>query len=297
MIFDHRNFSNKSKIVIKEAEELAKTYNNGEVEPRLLLEAIFRECRDMCIDILGDSKFAEFSFVSNQEKSLYDRSEGYVDITFPDATISILLKASYLALSNHNSRTSPIFILQSLVEECTEIADVLNNLNINQIDIQSSIKQYIGVHSPYGPIDYFECLLQSERYFPPLIVSWGYDVCSDPNLTDYQKGYLMNALEEYMESGMLRNFTFKEKELLAKLDEKHHHIGLFVRRIKLEMKLPVRPLREGKLAGGEYLFNMDSEQLNESYKSNIKIPDDVLKEKLERLKAKLLGEMDDKKDN
>lgn len=63
---------------------------------------------------------------------------------------------------------------------------------------------------------------------------FGFDVANDPNLNDYQKGYLIHALEEYCSSNFKRPFSKCEKNLIAKLHESYHIRGL-VRKIKSEI--------------------------------------------------------------
>lgn len=65
---------------------------------------------------------------------------------------------------------------------------------------------------------------------------WGYDVANDSNLTDYQKGYLIHALEEYCNSNFQRPFTLGEKKLIARLNESYH-IANLVAQIKKELEL------------------------------------------------------------
>lgn len=66
---------------------------------------------------------------------------------------------------------------------------------------------------------------------------FGFDVASDNNLSDYEKGYLIHALEEYCNSNFTRKFTHSEKIIIAKLDEKLYHIGNLVCKVKNELKL------------------------------------------------------------
>lgn len=64
---------------------------------------------------------------------------------------------------------------------------------------------------------------------------YGYDVANDPNLDDFQKGYLIHALEEYCNSNYRRPFSESEKKLLIKLSGSYH-IGGLVADVKSEMK-------------------------------------------------------------
>ena len=66
---------------------------------------------------------------------------------------------------------------------------------------------------------------------------WGYDVANDNNLTEYEQGYLIHALEEYCQSDYTREFSLGEKRLIAKLRENNYHIGMLVRNIKEELNL------------------------------------------------------------
>ena len=66
---------------------------------------------------------------------------------------------------------------------------------------------------------------------------YGFDVTNDSNLTEYEKGYLIHALEDYCRSYCKRPFSPYEKGLIAKLNDSYH-IGGLVARIKEELKEP-----------------------------------------------------------
>lgn len=97
---------------------------------------------------------------------------------------------------------------------------------------------------------------------------YGYDVANDPNLDDFQKGYLIHALEEYCNSNYRRAFRESEKKLLIKL-ENSYHIGGIVERIKSEMN------------NDEVIENPKPRRLG----------DEELAKKREALKKKLRGEI------
>ena len=86
-------------------------------------------------------------------------------------------------------------------------------------------------------IDSSQLLAEASEYFRKmnLMRGWGFDIMHDSNLTDFQKGYLIHALEDYCESNSEKSLSQKTKQLIAKLNDAHYHIGKLVRQIKSEL--------------------------------------------------------------
>ena len=86
-------------------------------------------------------------------------------------------------------------------------------------------------------IDPSQLVAEASEYFRKmnLMRGWGFDIMHDSNLTDFEKGYLIHALEDYCESNSKKSHSLKTKQLIAKLDDAHYHIGRLVRQIKSEL--------------------------------------------------------------
>ncbi len=86
-------------------------------------------------------------------------------------------------------------------------------------------------------IDSSQLVAEASEYFRKmnLMRGWGFDIMHDSNLSDFEKSYLIHALEDYCESNSEKSLSQKTKQLIAKLDDAHYHIGRLVRQIKSEL--------------------------------------------------------------
>lgn len=230
MDYNLMNFSEESRLIIKKAKSLSKECGYGVVEPEVLFVALYNLEKSFCNEILQLMHINTNEFLSRMSSCLQNiehipNDEQY----FSKSTTLVLLKSSYLALQNDVYSTYPEFIFQALFEESNSIKDILHSLR-NNVSASDAVASYRQSHPRSSSI--------TELHFrPDPMQGWGFDVANDNNLTEYEKGYLIHALEEYCRTDYTREFSLGEKRLIAKLSENNYHIGLFVCRIKEELNL------------------------------------------------------------
>lgn len=231
MDYNLKNFSEESRQIIIKAKTLSKECGYGVIEPEVLFVALYNLERTLCNEIFHLMHVDTNDFLSRiglclQNIAHIPNDEQY----FSRSSTLVLLKSSYIALQNDVYSTYPEFILQALIEECNSIKDTLHRLH-NNISVSHAVASYRQSH-PRSLSSVTELIFR-----PDLMQGWGYDVANDNNLTEYEQGYLIHALEEYCQSDYTREFSLGEKRLIAKLRENNYHIGMLVRNIKEELNL------------------------------------------------------------
>lgn len=273
MKIEYSNYSRDSRSIIYCAEVMAEERNTP-IDSVILFMALCEKCKFLCSEVLSQLSTSLASFIAEIEKTITISDDtNTTPSSFTDEAVLVLIKASYNALSNHVPKTLPIHILQAIYDENKTIQDVFLQFGISKINLSRSIEQYSRTH-PYS--------WQSEINLDSRMSGYGFDVCNDPNISEFQAGYLINALEAYCDSGYLRNFTIKEKRLLSKLSDGHYHIGGLVSRAKKELSSVNLPENKSLLGSNQRSITQTESQHPLSKEA-------IEKRKL--LKAQLLGKL------
>ena len=268
MKIEYSNFSEESRRVLYSARIMAEKRNGIPIDSVILILALCEKSESLCYEVFSQLNISVSSFIAEIEKQMISNDINSIPCTYTDEAVLVLIKASYNALSKHIPVVLPIHILQAIFEDNKIIQEVLLQYGINKTDLSNSIEQYSRAH-PYS--------WQSVISLDSRMSGYGYDVCNDKNISEFQAGYLINALEAYCDSGYLREFTMKEKKLLSKLSEGNYHIGGLVSRIKKEMNSAALPTPQSNIVGKQLLSQTESQQ-------HLSI-----EEKRKWLKARLLG--------
>ena len=282
MPFDYHNFLGPSSEIIRKSMDLAIKSTRDIVKPSMLFISLYDEAKDMVDEIFDNAGIQVAPIVEYFNSSIdkmTDRMWG--DSTFSKEATLTLLKASCFAMEDNSHVATPIHILQALLSDVSIINPMLYKFKLHVLNLNHSIEEYKKSHTDCI-IDNQISVLKYSLGKDYIMRGWGFDVSRHPNLTEFQSGILINALEEYCFSNFIRPFSGREKTLLAKVDG--YHIGWLAKCIKSSLKNEPIIFRRGKLAGGDMLKSNHANWDNESSISISEENNGALNEKIDHTK-------------